>query len=451
MYMTEVRKKYLRGNIMIKLKHVLFEVDDEKIIKYKDKDGNAAEMKAGSAKTMPMDHPAKQAWDDMQDGGEKSKSDDSQKVSFDRTADSDDGEDTTDDMAADMNNNEDSAIEYEEDIEDALMDSFGGDEDVEVDFDIFDKNGNPRYQVTIDGKGKEMTVDQKTGEVYDYDENYKQGWDPKGTAYGNVNESKNSNGSTKLKDILESKLNEAKPGWTIKSQKIIQKAMGIIAGQGEAELNDYPGGDIDNGKPYLQFNDKKQAKIAFKLLQKNRIKAKLDGDAINLDEGKVKESISRSKPKLGKKVKNIRDIKPGVDYTIYNPTDFGGKIWITGVHIDKIGSGMGAYTFYHTKENKMAIMMDKKQVQDYIKNGKVFLAEGKLNEAGDYKDVSDKFKNALDDLPDRKFTKNNIETLIKKLKEKRPDAAMAYAKEAFGWIGGGKWLKEAIKLKNLVK
>ena len=110
-----------------------------------------------------------------------------------------------------------------------------------------------------------------------------------------------------------------------------------------------------------------------------------------LKEGKVKESISRSKPKLGKKVKNIRDIKPGVDYTIYNPTDFGGKIWITGVHIDKIGSGMGAYTFYHTKENKMAIMMDKKQVQDYIKNGKVFLAEGKLNE--------DVFKSFLGDDP----------------------------------------------------
>lgn len=41
----------------------LSEVDDEKIIKYKDEDGKDAEMKAGSAKTMPMDHPAKKAWD----------------------------------------------------------------------------------------------------------------------------------------------------------------------------------------------------------------------------------------------------------------------------------------------------------------------------------------------------------------------------------------------------
>ena len=49
---------------------LLFEVDDEKIINYKDKDGESKEMKAGSAKTMPKDHPAKQVWDKMnaQDG-----------------------------------------------------------------------------------------------------------------------------------------------------------------------------------------------------------------------------------------------------------------------------------------------------------------------------------------------------------------------------------------------
>ena len=53
---------------------LLFEVDDEKMIKYKDKDGESKEMKAGSAKTMPKDHPAKQAWDKMsaQDGGDDS-------------------------------------------------------------------------------------------------------------------------------------------------------------------------------------------------------------------------------------------------------------------------------------------------------------------------------------------------------------------------------------------
>ena len=53
-----------------KLTHeLLFEIDDEKMIKYKDKDGESAEMKAGSAKTMPDEHPAKQAYNKMKDDG----------------------------------------------------------------------------------------------------------------------------------------------------------------------------------------------------------------------------------------------------------------------------------------------------------------------------------------------------------------------------------------------
>jgi hypothetical protein len=48
------------------------EVDDKKMIKYKDKDGEAKEMPAGSAKTMEKDHPAKIAYDKMADtGGEE--------------------------------------------------------------------------------------------------------------------------------------------------------------------------------------------------------------------------------------------------------------------------------------------------------------------------------------------------------------------------------------------
>ena len=68
-------------------------------------------------------------------------------------------------------------------------------------------------------------------------------------------------------------------------------------------------------------------------------------------------------------------------------------------------------------------------------------AQESVNEA-DFPDVSNKFKKALDSLPDKGFTRKNIEKLIQATKEKRPDAAMAYAKAAFGWIGGGKWLKE---------
>jgi len=45
------------------------DIDDEKMIKYKDKDGESKEMKAGSAKTMEKDHPAKIAYDKMADKG----------------------------------------------------------------------------------------------------------------------------------------------------------------------------------------------------------------------------------------------------------------------------------------------------------------------------------------------------------------------------------------------
>ena len=73
----------------------LFEVDDTKIIKYKDKDGESKEMPAKSAKTMPDEHPAKQAWDkesDKEDGGEEEKPS-GQKLSgsdFDRDGGDDD-------------------------------------------------------------------------------------------------------------------------------------------------------------------------------------------------------------------------------------------------------------------------------------------------------------------------------------------------------------------------
>ena len=49
------------------------EVDDDKIIKYKDKEGESQEMTAGAAKKQPDEHPAKIAYNKMKDsdGGEK--------------------------------------------------------------------------------------------------------------------------------------------------------------------------------------------------------------------------------------------------------------------------------------------------------------------------------------------------------------------------------------------
>jgi len=61
-----------------------------------------------------------------------------------------------------------------------------------------------------------------------------------------------------------------------------------------------------------------------------------------------------------------------------------------------------------------------------------------LNEAGNFNDVSKKFKNALDVLPEKYFNRKGVLSLIKKLKEKNPEAAMAYTMDAFGWMSGMK-------------
>ena len=67
-----------------------------------------------------------------------------------------------------------------------------------------------------------------------------------------------------------------------------------------------------------------------------------------------------------------------------------------------------------------------------------------------YKDVSDKFKDALDKLPQKLFTSKNVAKLAKKMKEKRPDAAMAYAKDAFGWLMKENTLRTELR-KHIVK
>ena len=56
------------------------EVDDDKIIKYKDDDGESKEMKAGSAKTMAKDHPAKIEYEKLK-GDDDEDEDTGQKLS----------------------------------------------------------------------------------------------------------------------------------------------------------------------------------------------------------------------------------------------------------------------------------------------------------------------------------------------------------------------------------
>ena len=60
------------------------------------------------------------------------------------------------------------------------------------------------------------------------------------------------------------------------------------------------------------------------------------------------------------------------------------------------------------------------------------LFKEEVNEGNDFNMVSAKFKDALDDASE--ISTKSVKKLIKKFREKRPDAAMAYAKQAFGWM-----------------
>ena len=137
------------------------EVDDDKVIKYKKKDGEPGEMKASSAKTMPNDHPAKIAYDKMtdSDSGDKSKGQSLGGSDFDR-----DGGDDKPDMDSDGGEEKSAESENEKIIGDLekidLPDGFNLDTpDSEID--------GGRYGV-ITGKDNdpdnELSVNAITGE-----------------------------------------------------------------------------------------------------------------------------------------------------------------------------------------------------------------------------------------------------------------------------------------------
>ena len=76
---------------LLEIARSINEVDDDKIIKYKDKEGESQEMTAGAAKKQPEDHPAKVAYNKMADkGGDDSEKDAGGKLGggdFDRDSD----------------------------------------------------------------------------------------------------------------------------------------------------------------------------------------------------------------------------------------------------------------------------------------------------------------------------------------------------------------------------
>tara|TARA_Y100001963_G_scaffold132100_1_gene190270 strand:- start:9 stop:782 length:774 start_codon:yes stop_codon:yes gene_type:complete len=125
---------------LLELAKSITEIDDDKMIKYRDKEGDSQEMPAGSAKKLPKDHPAKIAYDtmtkyddyqDKKDGGEeKPKGSSLSGSDFDRDGSEDDNDKSDDVEISDAN----SGPIDREDIIDMLkndseiMDKIGGDD-----------------------------------------------------------------------------------------------------------------------------------------------------------------------------------------------------------------------------------------------------------------------------------------------------------------------------------
>ena len=98
---------------LLEIAQTINEVDDDKIIKYKDKDGESQEMTAGAAKKQPDDHPAKVAYNKMADQG----SDDSEKDAGGKLSGSDferDGGDNED--KPDMDSDDSDSADAEDDV-----------------------------------------------------------------------------------------------------------------------------------------------------------------------------------------------------------------------------------------------------------------------------------------------------------------------------------------------
>ena len=98
------------------------DVDDDKIIKYKDKEGESQEMTAGAAKKQPDDHPAKAAYNKMSvDGGDDSEKDSGGKLGgddFERDAfDASDEPDTGDIPSAGFDADRDAGRQADMDAE----------------------------------------------------------------------------------------------------------------------------------------------------------------------------------------------------------------------------------------------------------------------------------------------------------------------------------------------
>ena len=172
---------------LLEITQSINEVDDDKIIKYKDKEGESQEMTAGAAKKQPDDHPAKVAYNKMADkGGDDSEKDAGGKLGsgdFDR----DGGEEPSDDKPKDDDSAESDDVEISDansgpidrdDIMDMLkndseiMDKIGTGDDDDLYWDGMDLVSSKFNDDTIASipNNANMTLGDLKKQIMDYEE-----------------------------------------------------------------------------------------------------------------------------------------------------------------------------------------------------------------------------------------------------------------------------------------
>ena len=197
-------RNYDGERLMISLLEIaqsINEVDDDKIIKYRDKEGESQEMTAGAAKKQPDDHPAKVAYNQMADkGGDDSEKDSGGKLGkgdFDR----DSGDDTKDDNAesddVEISDANSGPIDRD-DIMDMLkndseiMDKIGTGDDDDLYWDGMDLVSSKFDDDTIASipDNANMTLGDLKKQIMDYEEDMDETKTINGVKYKPIKESK---------------------------------------------------------------------------------------------------------------------------------------------------------------------------------------------------------------------------------------------------------------------
>jgi len=179
------------------------EVDDDKIIKYRDKEGESQEMPAGSAKKLPKDHPAKIAYDTMAKYDDyQNKKDDSEKDSDDFERNMDPTPDTDDDKVNDAGDEDDDT-----EISDSNSGPIDTDDIMDMlrkDPEVVDKMGDDVYWDGMDlvsskfdddtiasiPDDADMTLGDLKKQIMDYEEDMDETKTINGVKYRAIKESK---------------------------------------------------------------------------------------------------------------------------------------------------------------------------------------------------------------------------------------------------------------------